>query len=68
MAEAGFQTKKNNLNNQITLEMNLKNAAIAKVEQLEKQLQLYELSNQKSVDQNLSSIWKKKFEEMYNIS
>ena len=48
--------------------MNMKHETLKKVEQLEKQLNITEMSHTKGGENKMAGIWKNKFEEMYGIT
>lgn len=67
MAEHEFAIKRKNLQKQVELEMELKNEAMAKVDEIKKQMNIQELITTKSGD-TIASLYRDKFEELFNIS
>ena len=67
MAENDFEAKKTVLKRQVQLEMGLKNESMAKVEELNSKIKIYELQNTKAGGERIGTIYKAKFEEMFSI-
>lgn len=47
--------------------MELKNQSMAKVEELNSKIKIYELQNTKTGSEKIGSVYKAKFEEMFGI-